>query len=60
MGSWLLCPELNVASQGISVEEAKTHLIEAVELFFECASPSEIEERLSTESFVSTMEVSVA
>jgi predicted RNase H-like HicB family nuclease len=41
-----LCPELDVASQGDSVEEARRNLAEAVELFFECASPSEIRRRL--------------
>ena len=32
-----LCPELDVASQGDTVEEARANLIEAVELFFETA-----------------------
>ena len=55
-----LCPEVDVASQGATVEEAKANLKEAVELFFECASADEIEQRLATESFVSIMEVKVA
>lgn len=55
-----LCPELDVASQGGSVEEAKANLREAVELFFECASPEEVTERLASESFVSSLEVTVA
>ena len=55
-----ICPEVDVASQGDSVEDAKKNLREAVELFFECASPQEIEERLSSEAFVSTLEVNVA
>lgn len=55
-----LCPEVDVASQGASVEEAKRNLKEAAELFFECASDAEIAERLSSESFVSPLEVSVA
>ena len=33
-----LCPELDVASQGESVEESLANLKEAVELFLECAS----------------------
>ena len=41
-----LCPELDIASQGYTVEEAKKNLEEAVTLFFECASPEEIKERL--------------
>ncbi len=40
-----LCPEINVASQGKTVEEARENLKEAVELFFECASEQEILER---------------
>jgi predicted RNase H-like HicB family nuclease len=31
-----LCPELDIASQGKTVEEAAANLREAVELFFEC------------------------
>jgi predicted RNase H-like HicB family nuclease len=54
-----LCPELDVASQGTTVEEARHNLIEAVELFFECAGPSEIEDRLRTEVFVTRLEVRV-
>ena len=55
-----LCPELDVASQGESVEKSKANLRETVELFFECASPEEVSERLASESFVSSLEVSVA
>ena len=47
-GDWYvaLCPELDIASQGKTVEEARRNLIEAIELFFEMASPGEIETRL--------------
>ncbi len=55
-----LCPELDVASQGESVEEAKGNLREAVELFFECASAEEVKDRLATEAYVSLLEVSIA
>jgi predicted RNase H-like HicB family nuclease len=55
-----LCPEIDIASQGDTVEEAKANLHEAVELFFECASDLEVQDRLSTESFVSPMEVKIA
>ena len=41
-----LCPELDIASQGQSVEKAKDSLVEALELFFESASPSEVKARL--------------
>ena len=54
-----LCPELDIASQGNSRQEAHENLIEAVELFFETASPQEIEQRLRTEVHISRVEVSV-
>ena len=41
-----LCPELDVASQGDSVEQARENLQEALELFFETASPEEVAQRL--------------
>lgn len=41
------CPELDIASQGDSIQHARDQLREALELFFECASTSEIESRLS-------------
>jgi predicted RNase H-like HicB family nuclease len=44
-----LCPELDIASQGDTVEEAHRNLTEAVELFLEAASPREIRERLRGE-----------
>ena len=55
-----LCPELDIASQGRSVEEARANLIEAIELFFETASPSEIRERTHPEVFVTQIGVTVA
>jgi predicted RNase H-like HicB family nuclease len=44
-----LCPELDIASQGDTVEEARDKLIEAVQLFYATASPSEIQSRLRGE-----------
>jgi predicted RNase H-like HicB family nuclease len=44
-----LCPELDVASEGDTVEEAHRNLAEAVELFLETASPAEVESRLHTD-----------
>ena len=41
-----LCPELDIASQGDTIEEARENLQEAVELFFETASESELQTRL--------------
>lgn len=54
-----LCPELDIASQGKSVEEARENLREAIELFLESASPSEVQERFHTEFFVTQLEVTV-
>ena len=54
-----LCPELDIASQGKSVEDASSNLKEAIELFFESASPSEVQERLHSEFFVTQLEVNV-
>lgn len=51
-----LCPELDVASQGKTVEEAVANLREAVELFLECADPEEIKRRLHTEIYVTRFE----
>jgi predicted RNase H-like HicB family nuclease len=41
-----LCPELDIASQGDNVAEARDNLREAIELFLECAPQSEILGRL--------------
>lgn len=54
-----LCPELDIASQGATIEEARTNLIEALTLFFETASDSEIRLRLHSEVFVTQVEVPV-
>ena len=54
-----LCPELDIASQGDSVEEAKANLPEAIELFLETADKSEIKNRLSTEIYITQLKVAV-
>ena len=54
-----ICPELDIASQGDSVEHARDNLKEALELFFETASTEEIEHRLHGEVFVTQVEVAV-
>jgi predicted RNase H-like HicB family nuclease len=54
-----LCPELDIASQGGTVEEARENLKEAIELFFESASASEVSERLHSDFFITQLEVSV-
>ena len=40
------CPDLEIASQGATVAEARANLAEAIELFQETASPSEIKQQL--------------
>ena len=54
-----LCHELDIASQGNSVEEAKRNLVEALEFFFEAASPSEVQTRRHSEVFITSLEVAV-
>ena len=54
-----LCPELDICSQGETVEEARENLREALELFFECASPDEVSRRLSNEVYVTQLEVAI-
>ena len=58
-----LCPELDIASQGATISEARDNLTEALELFFElffeCAAPEEIAERLHPEVYVTNVEVTV-
>ncbi|MDQ3633340.1 MAG: type II toxin-antitoxin system HicB family antitoxin [Acidobacteriota bacterium] len=53
------CPELDIASQGDSIEEAKANLVEAIELFWETADKSEIESRIHNEVFITQLEVAV-
>jgi predicted RNase H-like HicB family nuclease len=55
-----LCPELDIASQGKTVEEARDNLTEAIELFFESASLTEREDRLHTEVYVTRLSVPIA
>lgn len=53
------CPELDVASQGDTIEEARANLIEALELFFETASEEELKHRFSEEVLVTRVQVAV-
>lgn len=53
------CPELDIAGQGDSVEEARDTLRETLELFFETADPSEVQSRLHSEVFVTRLEIAV-
>jgi predicted RNase H-like HicB family nuclease len=52
-----LCPELDIASQGATIEEARNNLREALELFMETASPEEIAERFHSEVYVTGLDV---
>lgn len=54
-----LCPELDIASQGGTVEEARKNLVEALELFFASADPTEVSRRLHSEVFVTRVEVAI-
>jgi predicted RNase H-like HicB family nuclease len=51
--------EFDIASQGKTLEEAKSNLREAIELFLEYASKNEIDERLNKETQFSEMEISI-
>jgi len=53
------CPQLDIASQGDTVEDARKNLIEALELFFETADRAEVKTRLHGEVFVTSLEVNV-
>ena len=54
-----LCPEVDVASQGSTIQEERPNLEEALELFFETASDTEIRRRLRSEVYVTRIEVPV-
>ena len=54
-----LCPELDIASEGASIEDARTNPIEALTLFFEVADQGEISRRMHSEVFVTQVEVPV-
>ena len=55
-----LCPELDVASQGDTIEEARDNLAEAIGLLLEVAPTEEIERRLRSEVFVTQVSVALA
>ncbi len=55
-----LCPELDIASQGDTYDEAKSNLIEAVQLFFECASQTEVIKQLGKKYFITHFYIEVA
>jgi predicted RNase H-like HicB family nuclease len=53
------CPEVDIAGQGDTVETARDNLREALELFFENASPEEIEHRMREEVCVTQVAIPV-
>ena len=53
------CPELDISSQGDTIEGARENLREALELFFEMASASEIQMRLHEEVYVTRVEIAI-
>ena len=55
-----MCPELDIASQGETIEQARANLQEALELFFECASSEEVDRRLMNEVYITQVEVAIA
>jgi predicted RNase H-like HicB family nuclease len=54
-----LCPELDISSQGDTIEQSLANLREAVELFYECASPEEISAREGGEIYITQLERAV-
>ncbi len=54
-----LCPELDIAGQGNTIEEARANLEEALGLFVEAASPTEIAERFHRGMYVTHLDVAV-
>lgn len=54
-----LCPEVDVASQGRTVAEARANLKEALTLFLETAPAEETDRRMREEAYVTRIEASV-
>ena len=52
-----VCPELDIASQGDTVENVRANLVEALTLFFETADASEADRRLKRDVFITHVEV---
>ena len=55
-----LCPELDIASQGDTIEEALANQKEALEGFFETASAEEVRTRLKKPALFTSIEVACA
>ena len=59
-GYGALCPELDISSEGDTVEEARLMLKEGVELFFECASEEEVGRRMGGPCYIVPLECTIA
>lgn len=49
-----------IASQDVTIEEARDNLVEALSLFFECADPGEVERRFHPDVLITQVGVRVA
>ena len=56
-GFFSICPELDIASQGDTVEEARRNAVEAVSFFLEDADPQELARRLAAGAQVTELEL---
>ena len=54
-----LCPQIDITSQGNSVEEARNNLVEAIKLFFEMASPKEILAKVYSAIYVTQIDAAI-
>jgi predicted RNase H-like HicB family nuclease len=55
-----LCPEFDIASQGLTIEEARDNLIDALALFFDATPSPEIAQRRRAEIYITHVDVHVA
>ena len=58
-GQVSFCAEVDISSKGDTVEEAREDLREAVELFFETASPTKIQQRFHDEIYITRLDIAV-
>ena len=58
-GCVALCPELDIAGQGNTVEESRSNPAEASEPFIETADASEVRRRLQSTVLISNLDVAV-
>lgn len=60
-GKWYvaLCPEMDIAGQGRTIEDALSNLKEAVRLYMGTASREEVRSALRSHPLITTLEVTV-